>query len=321
MLARLALTPPQRPVLHFPLDPDRTYLIGRGPDCDLRLEDPRLSRSHARLEFRRGAWWISDQGSKNGVLIDGRRVADSELQPGAWLSLGGVLGRYEELSEEDAARERESALQLRETTREMTRRMDPRIGLAELLDRVLDSVLALTGLERGFVLLVDDEGELRIRTRRGLKDDELKARSFNGSWGAIRLALERREVVVTGNVSGMPELGDRPSIVAGGIRALACVPLEAGDRLTGLVYGDSTTQGRELTVLDAELLESLCAQAAIALGVARVSRHLGSLRGRLEQVMDDPAEAARLLRTRLPAYRGPRDEAALARAALGGSVT
>lgn len=321
MPARLALIPPQRPVLHFPLDPERTYLIGRGPNCDLCLEDPRLSRSHARLDFRRGAWWISDQESKNGVLVNGRRVAECELEPGAWLSLGGVLGRYEELTAEDAARERESALQLRETTREMTRRMDPRLGLAELLDRVLGSVLALTGLERGFVLLVDDEGELRIRTRQGLDDDEMKARSFDGSWGAIRLALDRRQVIVTGNVSGVPELGDRPSILAGGIRALACVPLEAGDHLTGLVYGDSTREGRDLTALDAELLDSLCAQAAIALGVARVSRHLGSLKGRLEQVMDDPAEAARLLKGRLPAYRGTRDEAALARAALGGSIT
>ena len=49
MPARLTVYPPDQPSRQFRLDPDRGYLLGRAADCDLRIEDPRLSRHHARL--------------------------------------------------------------------------------------------------------------------------------------------------------------------------------------------------------------------------------------------------------------------------------
>lgn len=319
MPARLALLLPHRPVRQVQLDPEKTYLLGRGAECDVCLDDSRLSRRHAELAYRDAAWVIRDLESKNGLLVDGRRTRETALEATAWLSLGGVIGRYEELSQAALDAERGAALERWVTTREMSRQLDPRLSLDRLLGRVLESVLSLTHLERGFVLLPDEAGELRISLQRGLNERVLRDEDFNGSWGAVRLALEKRGVVVSSDVSESAGLADRPSIVSGGIRALACVPLETAGHLTGLVYTDSTRNAREFTGLDAELLESLCGQAAIALGVAQVRRRLGSLQGRLEEALDDPERLARLLRRQLPAYRSPADEGELARTALGGS--
>ena len=63
-------------------------MIGRSPECDVRLGDPSVSRRHAELRHGDAGWSVGDLGSLNGVLVNGRRVARSTVEPGDRLSLG-----------------------------------------------------------------------------------------------------------------------------------------------------------------------------------------------------------------------------------------
>jgi pSer/pThr/pTyr-binding forkhead associated (FHA) protein len=54
--------------------PAGSNILGRGQDCALRIEDPRLSRHHARLLFDGSELIIEDLGSTNGVLVNGERI-------------------------------------------------------------------------------------------------------------------------------------------------------------------------------------------------------------------------------------------------------
>ncbi len=54
--------------------PIGTSVLGRGNDCALRVNDPRLSRHHARLHFDGENLSIEDAGSTNGVLVNGDRI-------------------------------------------------------------------------------------------------------------------------------------------------------------------------------------------------------------------------------------------------------
>lgn len=49
-------------------------LIGRDVDCALHLDDTAVSARHARLSFHHGQWWLEDNGSKNGTLLNGNRL-------------------------------------------------------------------------------------------------------------------------------------------------------------------------------------------------------------------------------------------------------
>jgi putative serine protease PepD len=54
-------------------------VIGRDPDCDLVLDDTLVSRRHAEIERREdGRTYVSDLGSTNGTLLNGRRIATAE---------------------------------------------------------------------------------------------------------------------------------------------------------------------------------------------------------------------------------------------------
>ena len=52
----------------------RRILVGRSPTADLRLEDPSVSRLHARIEIRDEGVYIEDLGSRNGTMVEGTRV-------------------------------------------------------------------------------------------------------------------------------------------------------------------------------------------------------------------------------------------------------
>ncbi len=64
-------------------------LIGRGPGCDLILEDPRISTHHAILVFEHGGEaYIRDLGSMNGTRVDGRRGVTHYLEDESEIRLG-----------------------------------------------------------------------------------------------------------------------------------------------------------------------------------------------------------------------------------------
>jgi len=63
--------------------------IGRSPDNQVYIPDERLSREHARIEFRDGSYWLKDLGSKNGVTVNATRVSDQQqLHDGDAVQLG-----------------------------------------------------------------------------------------------------------------------------------------------------------------------------------------------------------------------------------------
>jgi predicted component of type VI protein secretion system len=73
-------------------------LIGREPSADVSINDPEVSRLHARLTATDDGYEIEDLGSTNGTAIDGRTVGRNTvpLSPGQTIKLGSsVILRYE----------------------------------------------------------------------------------------------------------------------------------------------------------------------------------------------------------------------------------
>jgi DNA-binding NtrC family response regulator len=76
----------------YPLPARGTVVIGRGAECDVRIEDPSISRRHARLELGT-VTTIEDLGSSNGTLVAGARIAHGqavEVRFDEVLAIGGV---------------------------------------------------------------------------------------------------------------------------------------------------------------------------------------------------------------------------------------
>lgn len=68
--------------------------IGRRPDNDLVLNDPRVSRIHAQLRAVGGRYRIIDLNSTGGTFINNSRITSTVLYPGDVISLAGVAVLY-----------------------------------------------------------------------------------------------------------------------------------------------------------------------------------------------------------------------------------
>ena len=69
-----------------------SVLIGRGPECGIRLENVEVSREHVGVYFQEGSWWLRDRGSRNGTTVGGRQIKGTgpvQLRRGSQIVLGG----------------------------------------------------------------------------------------------------------------------------------------------------------------------------------------------------------------------------------------
>ncbi|MCB1035530.1 MAG: FHA domain-containing protein, partial [Acidobacteria bacterium] len=71
----------------FPLDGEE-FRIGRGMDNDIVLPDFSVSRNHARLFREGGQWVLLDEGSTNGLRVNGKTARRAELHGGDHLEIG-----------------------------------------------------------------------------------------------------------------------------------------------------------------------------------------------------------------------------------------
>ena len=69
---------------------------GRGPDCDISIADIKISRRHAEFDASGVVPRVIDLGSRNGILVNGRRVGSADLAPGDVVTLGDAVVRLEE---------------------------------------------------------------------------------------------------------------------------------------------------------------------------------------------------------------------------------
>ncbi|AZR72960.1 hypothetical protein BBF96_05860 [Anoxybacter fermentans] len=68
--------------------------IGRREDNQIMINDPNVSRYHARIVYNNNNWQIEDLNSTNGVFINGKRITISPLKSGDKICIGSTLLKF-----------------------------------------------------------------------------------------------------------------------------------------------------------------------------------------------------------------------------------
>src|SRR5262245_14422206 len=73
--------------------------IGRHVDCDLQVQEQRVSGRHARITLSDGVYHLADLGSSNGTEINGKRITEKiQLKQGDIISFAGRAFEFVEHS-------------------------------------------------------------------------------------------------------------------------------------------------------------------------------------------------------------------------------
>ncbi len=298
------------------------FRIGRGPENHLILRDNRASRAHATIFKDDSGFFIEDLDSLHGTWVNDRRIEQAApLRPGDSVHFGfedsyrlvfsdscppirRLLDQLSSASSQPAGAAASFA-RLRALI-EVARTLQTSFGGDEVLGAILDTALALTGAERGFLLLRSN-GDLEMRVGRDAQGSTLSNSDLDVPVSQIDAALRERRDLLSMTLNHLVEAGGlRESEIQ--FRNVICVPLvrfrsvDAQETISlssrtntvGLLYLDSRERKAPLSELNRELLHTLALEASTVLENANSLEQ-----ERHKRVLDQDLEFARKIQQNL----------------------
>lgn len=151
-----------------------------------------------------------------------------------------------------------------------------------VLSQVMDTVIQLTGAERGFILLKNAAtGDMEFHIARGLDREQLGREDFIVSRTIINEVIDSGEAVLTDNARSDPRYEGHESIVGHQLRSILAVPLRVRGEITGVVYCDNRIMVGLFKEHEMNLLRAFADQAAVAIQNARL---FDAARARLAEI-------------------------------------
>jgi serine phosphatase RsbU (regulator of sigma subunit) len=276
------------------------FSVGRKVDKDLVIPDPRVSRDHALIVAENGDFFVVDQGSKHGTYVNGERVQRQRLQRNDRVEFGVRDVAYVIFSPQHAtsntAREflsQISGIQISTDTTDLekltlfleaARKLNTVGVLDEILLTLVDTTLKLIRAERGYVFLVDEEGNLRLAAGRNSKGEALLD-DKTISHSILDEALKSNSEFLFTDTSQSLDLAVRQSIVAYDLRTVICMPLRKPQVQTtrdapvvssntqeviGALYLDSRFASRDISSVSGDILRVIATEAASLIENARL---------------------------------------------------
>lgn len=152
-----------------------------------------------------------------------------------------------------------------------------------VLQIVMDTIIRITGAERGFLMLRDEHGGLVTHIARNWVQESLNTSELAISFTVIDRVVNEGQPVLTTNAQEDPRFDKQDSVIAHSLRSILCVPLRVKNEVTGVIYADNRIRSGLFTAKELDLLTAFANQAAVAIENARL---FASVRQTLAEVTD-----------------------------------
>lgn len=222
-----------------------------------------------RNETRAGAAG-ADRSTAAAILESMRAVQQALMQPPG-LSREQLVARLQEWQHlvEEMAEGSAQGAELA-TLYEISQVLNSSLDLSETLKLVMDSLIHLTGAERGCLVLLDEEGNLEIRAAQNFDQKSVDASDLELSHTVVHKAVEGGQAVLTTNAQLDPRFSGQESVIGYQLRSIICVPLHVRGRVIGALYLDNRIRAGVFSDADLPMLTAFANQAAVAIENARL---------------------------------------------------
>ncbi len=251
------------------------YLIGRDKECDIVLNDPAVSRRHARITYADGIFSIENLKSKNGTLVNSKEINKVPLNNYDCIQIGAAK-LYFYFSEGDFPEDRihtHTGEFIQETLLKISREIQSKNMLDEVLTAILDGVVALTNARDAMLWMPDETGEWQPRMTRNIRlfgsagELQTKVRTLveqmaaNGKHYVFHKSGRQEFIQNINVVSGLP-----CRMLALSMRSRKIVDSrEKAQKVLGVIVLRIANQAMVFDSRKISLLESLSTQAVVAI--------------------------------------------------------
>jgi sigma-B regulation protein RsbU (phosphoserine phosphatase) len=174
---------------------------------------------------------------------------------------------------------------------DVTRRINAERDPQALLETIVDSLVAVTRADRGFLVLKEGDG-LRFAVARDRKGRPLEPGKFRVSESVVKEVAQTGETRLIDDAATSAAYHARMSIINLSLRTILCVALRTDRGILGVIYVDSNAITRRFSERDVPLVEGFAAQAAVSLERVRL-QEAELERDRLRRQLETAAEIQR----------------------------
>lgn len=272
----------------FELD-RKTALIGRSSENDIQIDEPSVSRNHAKILKEKEKYYVEDLKSTNGTWINGNAIASGRkfhVEDGVPIVVGNVLislGR--ECSIDESPKEftidilpsradirRRSLFRERRSRREENLQVIHNVcltlleslNLKEICLKILVSIFqVLKRIDSGHILLCEPGSEKFVEIAAHFKDATMR-NELTYSPILAKRALEEGKAIMMPN-TGMEAEGEvSRSVKKMGVKSVVCIPLISKTGTKGVMYLQSVNVTHGFRKDDLFFLTGLSAPVALA---------------------------------------------------------
>jgi adenylate cyclase len=207
------------------------------------------------IQVRRGQW-----PSTLNNIIRGRSES-ATLARSAGISssaLTDLAGRIKKLERENY---------LLTVLYEAGKALNSKLALEHICDQVVSLACLIEGVERGFVMLFDESGEV-------VRQSEVRYRDPQGAESRPQIILSKsvlemirseRQPILIEDVSQDERFSGSESMKISGLRSAMCAPLQGKERLFGILYVDNLEKASAFTQEELNVFALVAAQAGAAI--------------------------------------------------------
>lgn len=289
--------------------------VGRGTANDLVLNDSSVSRFHAVIKVHDNSVMIADRGSTNGIIRNGDKIEEEtalesgdviqvgqfelrleltddqgiQVRRGEWPStfdqiMRGRTGQVAmprsveptERPDTDRIRKLERENYLLTVLYEAGKALSSKLSFEEISEQVISLAAMIQGVERGFVMLFDEGGEVMQQSEVVYRTPEQSGEQphFMLSKSVLETIRKERQPILIDDLSSDDRFSGSESLKISGLRSAMCAPLLGAKRLLGVVYVDNMDKAGAFTQEELNVFALVAAQAGAAIDNAIAHRKI-----------------------------------------------
>jgi GAF domain-containing protein len=144
------------------------------------------------------------------------------------------------------------------------------LDMEQVLEDVMDTVIALTGAERAYLLMRNEgSNDLVLRQARNWHEKNIEQDEVVFSRSIVNAAMEQKQPILTTNAQTDDRFQGMQSVFSHSLRSIICIPLVRRNEITGVLYADNRIGQGVFSQDLIPLLQAFGNQAALAIENAR----------------------------------------------------
>ncbi len=215
--------------------------IGRHQDNTVVLRDPSLSRFHARIDYKKGKFFIQDLSSSNGVIVNDAKVRRREIHDFDRLTLGQTVLLFRTGNSAAGTPTHHPLLQTQDeflaAVNHISQRAKTAVFSNEVLEIAARFAIDLTRAERAVIFLYDNQRKPQPAAFHNVTQSEVNRDEFEVSRSSILEAENTGEMLIREECLNDPRYKHNQSIQALQLNTIICLPLKSSHPLeTATIY-------------------------------------------------------------------------------------